>query len=289
MNANSLNYHYDDEIAPAHPPTESFDPPIEEIYPIENVTNKLFDDCLVPLTDPFADIVPSPDTNQPEDSSSNIALSENLSSIKSPSDPSAADATYEDSSSKAVNSRKDRIKEKVSKAKDKYPPKTKLIKKEPVLDKKQKQLIRNRISAQRSRDRKRQELSEMQVINDQLVKSKAETESQLAAAMQELGEMKKTVELLSPDSREEFNRIKAGLNNPQEEVWAGRPSIKRRTAFLMAGAMFGCLCLVACLSPFVITNGSAPAPMITQPVAPRGRLLAAPDYKQNCMARDQLQ
>eukprot|EP01022_Parablepharisma_sp_SALTPOND_P017103 TRINITY_DN2663_c0_g1_i2.p1 TRINITY_DN2663_c0_g1~~TRINITY_DN2663_c0_g1_i2.p1 ORF type:complete len:502 (+),score=2.60 TRINITY_DN2663_c0_g1_i2:352-1857(+) len=287
MDPTLLNYQYD-EILPIRPPNEPFDPPIEDLYP-QDVPHH-FDDFL-PLPSGTTQ-----DTNHLEDPS--MAPSESLQSLQTPSEPissSGADATYEESS-KAPENKKTRIKEKISKAKDKYPAKTKLIKKEPVLDQKQKQLIRNRISAQRSRDRKKQEVNQLKQMNEFLERSKAETDEKLAMVSTELEMMKKTVELLSPESREEFNRVKAGLVNMGSDTeWAGRPS-RRRSPFLLAAAILGCICLIGCLSPFVFV-GNGPAPLAVPAMGSRGRLLVAspPNYNyaqccnQNCEALDQLQ
>ena len=190
----------------------------------------------------------SPNTNQPEDSNSSMD-NENIGII------------VENNKSKKV--RHSRIKEKVSQAKNKYPPKVKLIKKDPEVDKKQKQLVRNRLSAQRSRERKKQELTDLKLENEVLARSKFEVEQKLAMVSSELDIIKNTVELLSPESREEFNKIHNELNQ-EYPIWTGKPT-KCRSPILLAGAFLGCFCLIACISPFIITNESI--------VIPQDRLL----------------
>lgn len=160
--------------------------------------------------------------------------------------------------------RKSRIKEKVDKAKSKYPQKTKTIKKVPVPDKRQKQLVRNRLSAQKSRERKRQELQDLRQTNEVLVKSKYEVEEQLALVTEELEMMKTAVDLLSSESRDEFNRIRDGLT--QEQSWSGK-SPRHRTPLLLAGALLGCICLLGVISAASFVDRSPQARLLVTPPA----------------------
>lgn len=222
MNSDIINYHYD-EVFPAPPSYFSFDetPSQESVF-----------------EDPLSEIVLSPSTDPAEDSSIGQSLP-------------AADEKARD--------RKLRIKDKVNKAKAKYPARKKLMKKVSVADRKQVLLLRNRLSAQRSREKKKEELANLKEINEQLEISKREAESQLASVSAELESMRATVDLLSPESKEEFNRLYFGLVDPPAQ------RSKRRVSFLMAGALLGCICLVCCLAPFVLPQQTA--------LVPRNRLL----------------
>ena len=207
-----INYQYD-ELFPIYPPKFTFD----EI----SHNGSIFED-------PLSEIVLSPSTDPPEDSFT----------------VEQADNEPQIDNEKAKN-RRSRIKDKVSKAKAKHPEKKKLIKKEPVDDRKQSLVLRNRLSAQKSREKKKEEVANLKQANEQLERSKQETEEKLALANAELEAMKATVEQLSPEGREEFNRIYFGFTQSKPRY---------RIPFLMAGALLGCICLVCCIAPFMFTE-----------------------------------
>lgn len=145
-----------------------------------------------------------------------------------------------------------RMKEKLLKAKSRLPEGDKAIKKEPVNPRKEKRLLRNRMSAQKSRERKMHELNMLRAENEELRASKAEVEEKLLKATVELDIMNKTVKLLPTECREEFARIKETLEyTVDSELWLTK-STKRRNSFLLAGALLGCICLIGCISPFII-------------------------------------
>lgn len=155
------------------------------------------------------------------------------------------DQAAQEQSDNSILVRKSRIKEKINKAKNKLPEKVKAIKKMSVIDKKQKQLVRNRLSAQKSRERKRQELLSLKETNELLIKSKCEVEERLALVTTELETIKTIVDLLSPESREEFNRISDNLH---QEQYLERKSPRCRGPSLILGALLGCLCIIGCFS-----------------------------------------
>ena len=154
--------------------------------------------------------------------------------------------------------RKLKIKEKISRAIDRFPDKTKLIQKPEVSARKQKQLFRKRISAQRSREKKNQELILLRNENQMLRTSKTELEEKLVQTTSELEIMNKTVKMLPDENRHEFFRIRELLETSMDETeqWEGRPS-RCRGSLLLTGALIGCICLIACISPFVIIDKSA--------------------------------
>ncbi len=185
-------------------------------------------------------------------------------------DPQADEAEAAKSVKSSENEqKKERIKEKIAKAKEKFPEKRKTIKKETTgLSKKQLQLVRNRISAQRSRDRKRKELQDLAGVNTGLQSTISQLESQLSSANSELALNQRVVEALPEQSRADYYRVRNELlamqsplaSSPDEQEWAGRPSGGRfRSTLLMATAIVGCLCLVAVVCPFVMSPGTGAA------------------------------
>eukprot|EP00826_Nyctotherus_ovalis_P039413 TRINITY_DN3790_c0_g1_i5.p1 TRINITY_DN3790_c0_g1~~TRINITY_DN3790_c0_g1_i5.p1 ORF type:complete len:350 (-),score=61.36 TRINITY_DN3790_c0_g1_i5:360-1409(-) len=145
-----------------------------------------------------------------------------------------------------------RMKEKLLKAKSRIPEGDKAIKKEPINPRKEKRLLRNRMSAQKSRERKTHELNMLRAENEELRASKAEAEEKLLKATTELDIINRTVKLLPTECREEFTRIKETLEyTVDSELWLTK-STKRRNSFLLAGALLGCLCVIGCISPFII-------------------------------------
>ena len=164
---------------------------------------------------------------------------------------------------KGARKGKDRIKDKIAKAKEKFPEIKKLIKKEETPSKKQLQLMRNRISAQRSRDRKRKELTEFGEENKKLLEEMKQLHQQLLITNNELAINQKVVDSLSEPSQKEYYRIRTDVLNTssfaQDDVeWAGRPSGGRfRNPLMMATMFLACLCIVACFAPMFM-GGSSP-------------------------------
>jgi len=147
-----------------------------------------------------------------------------------------------------------RMKEKLMKARSRCLEIKKLIMKEPINPRKEKRLLKNRASAQKSRERKALELEGLRQENEQLRKINIETETKLSEVTTELNLMKKTVNLLSSDSHEEFNRTRDSLEFiADNESQYNRPS-NFRSSILLAGALFGCLCVIGCISPLIIEN-----------------------------------
>lgn len=216
---NSDTFNYNDDPFLSYPPTFPFD---EEMAQRDLLGSSLFE------------VAPSPSTDPPEDSFT-------VEGAKVPIISEKAQA------------RKQRIKEKVSKAKAKYPERKKAIKKITVPEQKPSLAHRNRLSAQRSRERKKEELNLLRQANIELERAKIETEEKLASVISELESMKMAVSLLSPESRDEFSRIHASLTDDSPASAKGR---KRRAPLLLAGALFGCICIVCCILPFPYTDES---------------------------------
>eukprot|EP00826_Nyctotherus_ovalis_P033610 TRINITY_DN2732_c0_g1_i4.p1 TRINITY_DN2732_c0_g1~~TRINITY_DN2732_c0_g1_i4.p1 ORF type:complete len:296 (+),score=63.17 TRINITY_DN2732_c0_g1_i4:178-1065(+) len=213
-------FNYSNDPFLNYPPTFSFDE--------ETVQRDLF-------RSPLFEAAPSPSTDPPEDS-----------------------FTVENAKAPIVNekaqARRQRIKEKVSKTKAKYPERKKAIKKVAVPGQKPSLAHRNRLSAQRSRERKREELNMLKQANIELERAKIEAEDRLALVTSELESMKTAVSLLSPESHDEFTRIHASLSETSPTSASRR---KHRAPLLLAGALFGCICVVCCLLPFPYTDESA--------------------------------
>jgi len=210
--ASAVNYQYD-EILPS------------------NQSNPLFDEDLVgELTpgDSFSERVPSVSADPPQNS-----------------------FTFEYFEAPIITdtkrTKKARIKNKALRAKTICSEKRKLIRKEPILNEKPSLAVRNRLSAQRSREKKRNELSTLKQANERLIKEKQETEEKLALATAELEAMKATVELLSPENRAEFDSIHFGLNKAPS---TGKVNKRGSSLVLAAGALLGCICIIYCFVPF---------------------------------------
>ena len=144
-------------------------------------------------------------------------------------------------------------KEKIKQNKYKYTERFKIIKKDTIEDKKQEVILRNRLAAQKSRDRKKLEFFELKSEKELLVKEKQSLEEKLSSVTSELEQMKSAVEQLSSESKKEFDEIMA--KQTQENSWHGKPS-KCRPSVLLAGALLGCICIICCISPFIIIEKS---------------------------------
>lgn len=147
---------------------------------------------------------------------------------------------------------KNRLKRKIEKTKQKFPEKRKLIdneSSEPT--KKQLQLLRNRISAQRSRDRKKQELSELSNENQRLRESEAQLQAQLYEAQSEIELNKQVLAKLSESSRAEYYKHRSSLLRSHEDQTARG---YYRSPLLVAAALLGTMCVLALMSPAFVAN-----------------------------------
>eukprot|EP00826_Nyctotherus_ovalis_P048269 TRINITY_DN5662_c0_g2_i1.p1 TRINITY_DN5662_c0_g2~~TRINITY_DN5662_c0_g2_i1.p1 ORF type:complete len:253 (-),score=55.33 TRINITY_DN5662_c0_g2_i1:497-1255(-) len=147
---------------------------------------------------------------------------------------------------------KNRLKRKIERTKQKFPEKRKLIDKEgSEPTKKQLQLLRNRISAQRSRDRKKQELSELSNENQRLRENEAQLQAQLYEAQSEIELNKQILNKLSETSRNEYCKLRNELLCSHE----GRYSRSYyRNPLLIATALLGTICMVALMSSAFVGN-----------------------------------
>ncbi len=272
MSTNYCNYQYD-EMPSLNPNSEPFEPPIDQIF-MDDLSHgpRLLDapnDATDLSTNTGAREAKNATSSAEQTHEASAGSSMPVSDPSSRMDPSASsvpldDITYdnakvagsslgeEDKSLADHKPRKDRLKEKRSKAKDKFPEKEKLIKKDKVVDKKQKQLVRNRISAQRSRDRKRSEIVELREENIKLRIENEQLKARLAAA--------------------EGQVLQCGDSGPRHH------SSGTKTPLLLAAAFVGCICIVCVVQTFApATNSSGvyvSAPIQT-PALSR-RVLAAP-------------
>jgi len=283
MNTTPLNYQYDDQVIT---PLESNNDQIwndEEFMPNHD-QEPILPSFNLMISSPFLHISPSPDTNLPEDSKNSLENNSQLDSLASNINTEQIfsnthspnpDASYEESSkeSSKAESKKSKLRKKAEQHKDRNPPKTKAIKKDKELDKRTKQLIRNRISAQRSRDRKREELETAKEQNDLLRKEIEEKTQKLSEISREFEETKQAIERMNHEAQEEFYRQKALVSsNSQQNTRRSFGRINPKIALI--GTFLGCLCIIGCLTPFMGNTNNANN-IIPQPVMKRGRLMLA--------------
>lgn len=102
--------------------------------------------------------------------------------------------------------------------------------------------MRNRMSAQKSRDRKKQELDELKVVNAELASENSELRNQLMAANHELERLHKLMGSLPSK--------KISKDSPQK--LPAKPS--KKCPLLVATLLIGCFCFAACLSPMANTH-----------------------------------
>jgi len=114
--------------------------------------------------------------------------------------------------------------------------KNKAIKKAEADKKKVIKQMRNRISAQKSRDRKKQEMEDLRDETEKLRKENCDLKSQLQAAKDELQ--------LLRQMRSKVNMDKSKGKNKKNSSGM----------FLFAALLLGCFYMTGCLSPFVKTS-----------------------------------
>jgi len=148
---------------------------------------------------------------------------------------------------------RNRLKRKIEKTKQRLPEKGR-SKDDMELTKKQQQLLRNRISAQKSRDRKKQELIELSDENKKLRESEAQLQTRLFEAQSEIELNKQIIGRLSENSQSEYYKVRNELLNNTEEWRYSRGFF--RNPLLMATALLGTICMIALVSPSFISNPS---------------------------------
>lgn len=223
MNSESaVNYQYDELLLP-------------------NTSNLLFNEDFteeVTFRDLLSDRVPSLSTDPPEDSFTIERFETPIQNNKE-------------------RNRKPRIKDKALRAKTKCPEKKKLIRKEPISNENPSLAVRNRLSAQRSRERKREELNTLVQRNEVLTKEKEQTEKKLALANAELEAIRATVDKLSLESKAEFNSIHFGLNKAPTP---GKTRKRNSPLVLAAASLLSCICIVCCFVPSIFTEDTISSP-----------------------------
>ncbi len=169
---------------------------------------------------------------------------------------------------------------------------------------KQKLKIRNRVSAQQSRDRKKKEFDQIKKERDIIIESNQQLKMELKSKEIELSQYEEIVSKLSPKAREEFMRIKTQVTsifskdvqpNPNDQERTTQPSQQNQTLrfgrmarnpIIMTTCILGCLLFCGNL---VQPNGSL---KIEQPttvpatffksfpsISPNRRMLSSSDIK----------
>jgi hypothetical protein len=155
--------------------------------------------------------------------------------------------------------------------------KAKCIRKSDPSEKKQIKQLRNRISAQQSRDRKKKEAEDLKADTLRLRSESERLAHELKSAQEELDFLHRVVNALPPDSRTEFDLLQATIKlyppTTETEQAARRPGKaaaptashasvnpgSNKSKALMAMVFIGCLCFAACLNPCLSQVASAPA------------------------------
>jgi hypothetical protein len=288
---NSLQYKYD-ELISEHISYETFDPPIEQLYP-ESASHfaKLLDAPAEPGLNPLLPDSISPPQVVPEAGHSGASmnatveegsLQSNVPSLNEQYPPTNEASIGSLDQSKSGNIKKERIKEKITKAKERFPPKTKLIQKDDTTTKREKQLVRNRLSAQRSRDNKKKELQCLREENNILSDENAELRTQLESANTELTEVHRILESLSPEAKKEYESLKERLLNvktEESEKWSGRPRRGIKNPIILASLVISCVCIIACLTPVYFSSNSNSAVYVSAGSYAPSRLLVSQNNK----------
>jgi len=131
--------------------------------------------------------------------------------------------------------------------KPKKASRSKNIKKIDVDRKKAIKQMRNRISAQRSRDRKRKEFDDMKDEADKLRAENVMLKGQLDSATKELEELRKLIAQGQPQKPIIISEPE--LKQAPKKVAA--PILRKRCHFLFATLVLGYLCLTACVNPLI--------------------------------------
>jgi hypothetical protein len=130
------------------------------------------------------------------------------------------------------------------------------------MSKKQWQLIRNRVSAQESRDRKKQERHKLLRENADFEQENKQLKERLQLKMSELNLCYKVVDQLSDRSKKEFKTLHKKLSSPftqNNTVLAMAPKLNMKNPLLFGTFVLGCIALIAFAAPFT---------EIEQPVLP---------------------
>jgi len=181
-----------------------------------------------------------------------------------------------------LESKKSRLRQKIERTKQKYPEKTKLISKEKEtnseLSKKQLQLVRNRISAQKSRDRKKQELVELANKNSELLQENTSLKNTLANVQNEIQVHNKTLEIMNETARNEYNRARNLILNElniNEAESHGHNGIRFGNPLILASLLIiGVMCIIGTISMNSYSTNFA-APVLSTDLVPSRRLLSS--------------
>ena len=141
-------------------------------------------------------------------------------------------------------------------AKTKKANRSKCIRKFDVDKKKAIKKMRNRVSAQKSRDRKKKELEDLMDETEKVGSENECLKSKLGVANSELELLHRVVESLPSQGKDQFNKLKADLSSHPHQskkkcMGAKKPS--KRSHAILATLLIGCVYFASCVNPMTNT------------------------------------